>query len=204
MTLRVTFVLPSFGPGGAERHAATLVNASDPGVVEFDVVCVDRLGDATTPPDAARAIRHLGAAGKPARLPRAAFRLARQLRRTRPDVVMTAGFSAEVVGRFAARAVGVPYTIAWKHNTGHVGHYGMRDKVLERLTGWAVDAYFGVAWGQLAYLSGYLGLPGEKVTVVHNGVDEPAIMPAAGQQLLSELGVARDAPVVAVIAGLRA
>ena len=51
----------------------------------------------------------------------------------------------------------------------------LSDRLLDRIT----IAYFGVAGAQLEYISGELGLPADKVKIVHNGIDPAGIDPSS-------------------------
>jgi glycosyltransferase involved in cell wall biosynthesis len=171
--LRLLFVLPSLGMGGAERHAVTLLAGIDRSRYEPSVVCIDRRGALAPELASSIPVTSLGVGGRASRLPWALARLWWIARPGHADVVITTGFNADVVGRIAGRARR-RIVISWKHNCGHVGHYGVRDRIGERILGRWTDRYFGVSYGQMRYLTDYLGIESEKIRIIHNGVLVPS------------------------------
>src|SRR5690242_5906226 len=83
---------------------------------------------------------------------RALSRLVAIFRATKPDVVVVRGYSAETLGRVAARLTGVAHTIVWVHNISDITPRGRIRPVLDRLLDRWTSAYFGVAEGQRPYL----------------------------------------------------
>ncbi len=141
------------------------------------------------------------------RLGNAVGDLVRLMRRHRPDMVITRGFNAEMLGALAARIARVPMTVVWKHNCGDV-----KRRHRERVLGPAItrmsDAFLGVAFGQVPYLVNELGIPGAKIRVIHNGVDPAEYSPdgrrtARAEPVAAELGIAPDDDVVGILAVLR-
>ena len=112
--------------------------------------------------------------------PAALLRLVRIMRAFRPDVVITRGLNADILGRMAATIARVPVVIVWKHNTGHI-YRGALEIVSERALDPFTDRYFAVAEGQVPYLTGELGWPERKIRVIHNGVN-PAAFPYAPER----------------------
>jgi hypothetical protein len=91
--IRVLFVTPNLGIGGAERHIATLAPALDPARFEARVVCIKEEGPLFD--DVVRAgvpALSLGAGTRQA--PATLVRLVRIMRRFRPDAVITRGLNA--------------------------------------------------------------------------------------------------------------
>jgi glycosyltransferase involved in cell wall biosynthesis len=119
--------------------------------------------------------------------------------RWRPDVVMSNGFHADVLARLAARHVGVSAVIAWRHGCGHRRRNGARDRVTERLTGRLVSRYFAVAENQVPYLTDELGLPEDKIRVIHNSVPLPTSRRTARDHAVA---AATRPPTVAAISRL--
>ena len=200
--LRVVYLVPDLGVGGAERHVTTLMPALDRDRFEPSVICIGAegllfgaLAQASVPALALhRTRRQAIAAGR---------ELVRELRRLCPDVVIMRGYNAEALGRIAARIAGVPRSIVWVHNYGDLEpRSALRiraDRVLDRYT----DAYFGVARAQRDYLVGDLGYPAEKVVIVHNGVDPALFDPTDSRRAVREFGVAEGEPLVGILAALR-
>jgi glycosyltransferase involved in cell wall biosynthesis len=202
--LRVLFVVPDLGVGGAERHVVTLAPALDPARFAVSVVCIGEPG---------ALFDGLAATGVPAtaldrrRNPAAALAgLVRVMRRQRPDVVITRGYNAEALGRAAAVLARVPRSVIWVHNCGDVTPRGRVRGLVDRLLDPFTSAYYGVAEGQRPYMRDELGYRDGKIEVIHNGVDPariPARPPTRDAALAAELGLPPDAPVIGIVAVLR-
>ncbi|WP_299050340.1 glycosyltransferase [uncultured Nocardioides sp.] len=203
--LRVTFVVPDLAVGGAERHVVDLLARLDRDVVEPRVVCLGapgRLFDAAAQVAPATAFGH---ARRDAA--RSVVALARELRRTRTDVVVARGYSAELVGRVAAVLARVPRSVVWVHNCGSLTPRGRLRGLADRVLDPATAAYFGVAHRQVPYLVDELGYPADKVRILHNGVDvdafsRPADL-AARDETRAALGLAPDDVAIGILAALR-
>lgn len=202
--LRVLHVVPDLGVGGAERHVTTLLPRMDRTRFASSAVCIGEPGAlfadlvaAEVPAKALRRTKRQAVA--------ALVDLVREMRRSRPDVVVVRGYSAEGLGRVAAWLARVPGVVVWVHNDGDTEPRGRfrraADRVLDRVT----DAYYGVAHAQLGYLTRELGHRPEKIRIIHNGVDAGRFDPAAGRDpvLAAALGIAPDEPVVGILAALR-
>lgn len=203
--LRVQFIVPRLGIGGAERHVATLMQALDPGIFDPSVVTIGTGGEF---------LDELRSAGFPTRalargkrgLLLALVELVKHMRRTRPDVVVVRGANAELLGRIAAVLTGVPRTVVWIHNNSDLEPRPRSRRLADRLLERATSAYFGVAHGQRPYITEELGYPAEKVHIIHNGVELPSTpepSPEADPELMTELGIVPDSPVVGIVAVLR-
>lgn len=104
--MRVLFVINSLGAGGTERSTAVLLPRLRDLGIDAVVVCLDHRdeGDERSVRDQGFDVRVLAGGRLPARV--------RELRHLvgelRPDVVHTAIFDADVLGRLAAAGTGVP------------------------------------------------------------------------------------------------
>ena len=200
--LRVLYLVPDLGVGGAERHVTTLMPALDPDRFEPSVICVGEEG---------ALFGALVEAGVPAialhrskrEAPLALLDLAREFRRSAPDVVITRGYNAEGLGRLAARLAGVPTSIVWVHNDGDTAPRGRLRSLLDKLLDRATTAYFGVAHAQMAYLVGELGYPAEKINIIHNGMNPSLFDPTDDRGPVRVFGISDDEPVVGIIAAMR-
>ncbi len=203
--IRVLFVTPNLGIGGAERHIATLAPALDPSRFEVRVVCIKEEGPLFD--DVVRAgVPALSLGSGTRQAPTALVRLVRIMRRFRPDAVITRGLNADILGRTAATIARVPAVILWKHNTGHIERSALEvvsEKALDPFT----DRYFAVAHGQVPYLTGELGWPERKIRVIHNGVDPGAFpySPPDGERpaAAAGLGIRPGDRVVGILAVFR-
>ncbi|CRK49506.1 Putative glycosyltransferase (fragment) [Rhodococcus sp. RD6.2] len=200
--VRVLFVVPDLRIGGAERHVTTLAPRMDSRRFEPAIVCIGQEG---------KLFGTLVAAGVPAialhctkrQAGRALWLLIGQMHRWRPDVVIVRGYSAEVLGRVAARLTGVPCVVMWVHNIGDIPPRGRVRAWTDRVLGRWTDRYFGVAAAQLPYLVADLRYPPERIRIIHNGVDVPSFAATSDRTAATELGVDASAPVVGTLAALR-
>lgn len=203
---RLLLLTTDLGMGGAERHATNIAIGLDPTRVAVRLLCVEQRGER---------FEEVEAAGVPAASLDAGDRwwlsaagLVPQLRAimrdSHIDVVMTNGYSAEVLGRLAARHTGIP-VLAWKHNFGHIGRYGTRDRLTERLLGRYNHRYLAVSNRQVDYLVDEMGIDRRAITVIHNSVQPVESMsPADRAAIRHELGLAPSSEVILCVAGLRA
>ncbi len=202
--LRVLFVVPDLGTGGAERHVVTLAPALDPARFRVRVVCVG---------DEGALFPTLAEHGVPARALHSRRRplhalagLVRIMRRERPDVVITRGYNADTLGRIAAALTRVPRSVVWTHNAGDITPRGRLRRAAYRILEPLTSAYYGVAEAQRGYLVEQLGFPDSKVEIVENGVDTSRFRPPAPgdrARVAAELGVSPAVPTIGVLAVLR-
>ena len=166
--LRVTFVVPDLEVGGAERHLTTLVARLPKDEFEARVVCLGREGALF--PHAAAHVPALALGHRKHQVVRTIWTLAREFRRTRPDLVILRGYSAELIGRVAALLSRTGRSIVWVRNCSEMTPRSRARRISDRLLDPATSAYFGVAHRQVPYLVEELGHPPEKIRIIHNGV----------------------------------
>ena len=200
--VRVMYVVPDLGTGGAERHVTTLMPRLDPAQFTCSVVCIGAEGalfgdlvNAGIPAVALRRTKWQALA--------ALAGLVREMRRRRPDVVLVRGYNAEMLGRIAAILAGVPHRVVWVHNCGGVGGDSRVRRLADRLLDRRTDAYFGVARAQARYLVEDRGYPARKIRIIHNGVDPARYQSAGEQRARALLGIDPERPVVGIVAALR-
>ncbi len=204
--VRVLYVVPDLRVGGAERHVTTLLPALDRTRFAASALCIGQEG---------ALFGALGDGGVQARAlgrPKQQFLLAfadlvREMWRSSPDVVVTRGYNAEMLGRIAALLTRVPRTIVWVHHCGDLAPRSRFRRLADRLLDPFTSAYYGVAHGQVPYLTGDLGYPAGKVRVIPNGTDPAAVGgdPTARRDpgVAATLGIGPDDPVVGILAALR-
>ncbi|MGH3978648.1 MAG: glycosyltransferase [Pseudonocardiaceae bacterium] len=200
--LRVMYVVPDLVVGGAERHVTTLLPALDRARFSPSVVCIGQPGEL---------FDTLVAGGVPARALHRPKRqllgtlsdLLREMRRTRPDIVITRGYNAEMLGRIAAILTRVPRTIVWVHNSGGLAPRTRVRRLADRMLNPLTSAYYGVARSQLSYLTSDLGYPTSKVRIVRNGVDTSRPVTPADPVTAVKLGIGPGDPVIGILAALR-
>ncbi|MEH3156905.1 MAG: glycosyltransferase [Gordonia paraffinivorans] len=202
--LRVMHVVPDLRIGGAERHVATLMPALDRDRFAPSVVCIGEPGDL---------FDDLLAGGVPAvalrrsrrDAPRALWDLVRHMRTHRPDVVLTRGYNADVLGRLAAVVAGVPHRAVWIHHVADVDDRPWPRRLVDRLLDGRTDRYLGVAYAQTPFLTDTLGHPAEKVVIVRNGVEVDAFtdLSSAPRSPATLPGVDGDGPVMGTVSAMR-
>lgn len=202
--LRLLVVTASLHRGGAERQLATLLPALDPARVTSAVCCIQGGGEYFTEAVAAGlACRALGLSRR-RQAPRALLRLIGELRRFRPDVVLTFPLNADILGRVAAAILGVRGIGALKHSCHHTRRHPL-DRAGERLLAGITDACVAVTPAQVPFLVGRLGVPERKIRIVPNGVDATRLTPPPDDErrrLAAGLGLPSGAPVVGIVARL--
>ncbi len=204
--IRVMYVVPALsvggGYGGAERHVMTLMPNLDRSRFDAAVVCIGNdeefVGDLA--PSGTRAV----ALHRSKRQMLGALRdLTREMRNFMPDVVITRGYNAEMLGRIAAWLTRVPHNVVWVHNHGDIEPRGavrrIADRVLDRVT----SAYFGVASAQIDYMVNDLKYSPDKIRIIHNGVDPDGFEWTDERSAVSDLGIGESDKVVGIFAWLR-
>lgn len=200
--LRVAYVVPDLGIGGAERHVVTLMSRLDRERFAPSVICLGREGElfpALTESDVPAVALGHGRRDALACL----LDLVRTLRRTSPDIVLVRGYNAEVLGRIAAVLARVPHVIVWVHNCGDLEPRGWVRRVCDAVLEPVTSAYFGVAYAQLPYLIDELHHPSNKVSIIHNGVDVEQFDDVDGGVARAGLGLGELDLVVGILAALR-
>lgn len=200
--LRVLYLVPDLGVGGAERHVTTLMPNLDRTRFSPSVICLGEEG---------ALFGDLAAAGVPAialhRTKRQMFGaladLVRELRKQAPDLLIMRGYNAEMLGRIAARRAGIDKTVVWVHNCGDTEPRGRVREIADRLLDRFTSAYFGVAQAQKSYVINELGYPAEKFRVIYNGVDPSSFDPTDDRSAVADLGIEPTDLVVGILAALR-
>jgi len=198
------FIVPDLRTGGAERHVTTLAPKMDPARFEPSVVCIGEEGELFG------GLRRAGIKATALNLggKRNAVRALRQLiarmRSEQPDVVVMRGYNAEVLGRIAVFATGVPHSVVWVHGIDFEHeHRSFLRNVLDRLLVRQTSSYFGVAEAQKRYLIDGLHCPDHKVRIIHNGVELALFDVRSDRGILTEFGIEAGQPVVGIVASLR-
>jgi len=211
--IRVTHVLEAT-VGGTARHLAEVgCGLAAAGFAVETVISLCRDEDFTGK------ARRLAAAGAvvtevpmareiaPAADAGALLRLARHLRRSRPDVVHTHSSKAGILGRAAAVLAGVPAIVHSPHAFAFQMRVGPRRRALylalERLAARRTDCLVAVSHAEAELAVAGRVLPAKRVAVIENGVDpESAAAPAEGRYVREELGIPAEAPVVLFVGRL--
>jgi glycosyltransferase involved in cell wall biosynthesis len=183
--IKLLVLIPTLDRSGAEKQLMLLATHLPRSEFAVHVAALTRPG-----PYAA----DLEAAGIPVTVlhkrfkcdPIAFWRLRRLLNEQRPDVLHTWLFAANAYGRLAAgRQPPFPIIVSercvdsWK-----AGWQLWLDRKLVRRTARLVGNSRSVS-----EFYGHLGVPAEKLAVVHNGIDLPSLPPDARASLRRELGI---------------
>lgn len=136
--------------------------------------------------------------------PTVLVRLARRLRRWRPDLLFCMDHhNALLWGRLAGLLAGVPAQVAVSHSTGLFGKrrsFRPSDRWLMELT----DRVIALSPQHARYLHDEEGIAAGKIVVVENGVDvERYSQHADGGELRASLGLTPTERVVLMVAALR-
>ena len=199
--LRVMFLLTSMPIGGAETLLVNLVRRLDRDRIEPLVGCLknrDVLGDelAGEIPVFENLINHKYDFG-------VAWRLKKLFVDQRIDAVVTIGAGDKMFwGRLGARRAKVPVILSALHSTGWPDGVGRLNRALTRIT----DGFIAVARQHATFQVEQEKFPQEKVFLIPNGIDTDRFVfdEARRAQWRAETGIAPDAPVVGIVAALRA
>jgi glycosyltransferase involved in cell wall biosynthesis len=211
--VRVLHLIETLGPGGAERLLHTNLKHLDPARFESRVVTVFEGPDHWVEP-----IRRLGVEVESLRCARlgdirAGVARLRRLLRARPcDVIHTHLWAANVIGRVAGRAAGVP-VVSSVHCPDHAPEVwgdGAGVSLWKRRASLLLDrwsARFGctrmVAVSEYVrgYAARYLRFPVGRIDLIYNPIDTDALAGAAvagrlREELLGELGLEPESRVL--------
>lgn len=192
--VRVVHAVESLGLGGLERVVETLTCLASPGYA-IEILTLSGGG---------RVADELRAAGVPVHrltlrdyYPRSILRAARAIVSTRADVLHTHGHFAGVVGRLAARFVGLRAVVHHLHTVDDT--LRRRHVRLERLLGRVTRRVVCCSSAVARHARRDLGLPESLLEVVPNGV-EPA--PPIGREESRRLLSNPPSPVVGCVGSL--
>lgn len=188
---RVTTLLGNLEGGGAERISLNLLKGMSPDAFDLELILVDATGAFVDQVPAHVTLTDLKAGG----ISKAVVPLARHLRRTKPDILMS--HSSHInVGAIAAKLLsGVPMrTVVVEHNNRSVsGQFKPRKsnptrayrkllpRLIERLYKYA-NAVVGVSYGVSHYIVTRYHVPAHKLHTIYNPiVDDDLLAKAEGR-----------------------
>lgn len=208
-------MIEGLGSGGAERLLHTNLRYLDPAAVESEVVTVFSAGDYWRGriEELGVGVRSLDCGGYRG-IPAGVFRLRKLIKKTRPDVIHTHLWAANVIGRIAGRLAGVP-VISSIHNPEYepealatTSPAAKRKIEIARLTDrWT--ARFGCR--RMIAVSEYvkectvlrLGFPEDRIDVLYNPIETSDAKEAASRaEILKSFGLAEDAVLLLTVARL--
>ena len=192
MAVTVMHLITELDSGGAQSALLRLLEGQDRSRFTPVVLCLyngDRL--------VARQIRSLGVEMIDLGMKRkwridAFWRLWRHLRQTRPTILHTWMFHANIPGRLLGRLAGVPTIISSERTMGQEGSVR---RLLNRVTGRLADRIICVSQNVADFAAKEIGLPADRLVVIPNGIDtsvfRPALAPstkATGQLTIGYVG----------------
>lgn len=203
-------MINSLGPGGAERSLAEMLAPLTGAGIQPVVVCFDRREEGSQAAVTAEGfdVRFLAARRPAARV----GELRRLVGELRPDIVHTAIFDADVIGRLASVGTGaavVTSLVNTSYGAERLGDPNVSAAKLEvcrRLDGWTarhLTRHFHAITSTVKEAAvSSLGIPAERVTVVERGRDPERLgRPGPDRRRLarSRLGLADDDEVVVTV-----
>jgi glycosyltransferase involved in cell wall biosynthesis len=192
MSLRVLHVIESLGRGGAEMNLVSQVRHLSPARFEQHVAWMydaDQLVSELEPHVRSLVPLRVGNHGG---ILSGAVRLARWIRRHRPDVVHAQLIRAQLTARLGALLGGdVPVVTTWQNANYEpfaVSDFGTQRRLravraVDRITGLR-DAHFVAVSKYVAeHLCQHLGVPAARVSIVYNAVSPSRYAPVPAEQL---------------------
>jgi glycosyltransferase involved in cell wall biosynthesis len=192
------------GVGGAERIAEDLCVLADPKRFRRSLCVTRPTGDVPGSDDSLARLRDAGVdvvfLERRHRFDMRPLARLAQLRHGRVDVIHAHKFGSNVWAALLGHALGVPVVVAHEHTWSFEGQPFRRlaDRhVVARLS----DAVIAVSEADRARMVAEVGMPADRVVLIHNGIAESE----GGNDVAvrRELGLAPDAPVLLQTATLR-
>lgn len=130
------------------------------------------------------------------------LKLTREMREIKPNIVQTHTFPAAVVGRAAARAVGIPVIVDTLHNT--YSWKQPRDLRIDRMLGKITNRVVCVSNAVRDFaIEQNPKIPAEKFEVIYNGVDTGRYHPRSNRaETLERFGINPESLVVGSVSRL--
>jgi len=186
--ISVALVITDLDVGGAERALTALATGLEPARWRVNVFCLDGPGRMT------EVLRQTNVPcqclGVNRRNPvQAVARLARGLRRFRPELVQSFMFHANVAARFSAPLAGCPWVVGGLRVAEREKRWHL---VLDRLTAPLATGSVCVSQGVLRFSRDVAGLNPARLTVIPNGID-PVPFSRAARLSRAEIEVPENA-----------
>jgi glycosyltransferase involved in cell wall biosynthesis len=197
-------VLTSGVRGGVEEVVVGLLQRLDPSEFRLAIAAPPALLDALAPDLAGVSLDALAVDAESWTRVRQMDRLARFMRRVRPDIVNPHLFRSTAIAAPLARATGIRGVVETYHGREAWRQGALRGRfVADRLVARLVTRVIAVSRGAAEFLVHGKGYPADKVVVIPNGRDLTRFAPGQHRDTVrKELGVDRGAPVVGVVGRL--
>src|SRR5262245_20595785 len=203
--MKILHVITGLEGGGAERQLVYLLRGSTDVQVHHEVVSLLDGGVYERDVRATGAKLHTLNLARNRLSPLALFRLASLIRRSRPDIVQTWLYHADLIGLLAARLAGrAPVLWTLRSSQLELQHYskltGLTIKALSRLSRWPAAVLANSTAGMNAHVA--IGYRPRWARVIPNGIDTNTFRPSesARQQVRAELRIGTDTPLIGCIA----
>jgi glycosyltransferase involved in cell wall biosynthesis len=181
---RIAFCITDLDAGGAERALVQIVTRLDRSHWEPFVFCLSGEGElAAVLRDAGIAVVCLGANRRHGL--RVIWRLSRRLAKLRPTILQTFLYHANIAGRLAGKAAGIPLIVSGIRVAEKRSGFRLW---LDRATGWMVARHVCVSQDVAAFSAARGRLPVSKLCVIPNGVDA-ARLAEAPRADLTQFGI---------------
>lgn len=192
--MKVLHLIPDLGLGGAQRALCYLATAMDRKRFRLQVVYWGHQGDLHKElEELGVEVVHLQGVG------RSLFRLAvvfsRHVRRTRPDVIHTHLFDADLVGILSARVFGVRRCFSSIHSSTFFEP--RRHQWRYRCLALLVSRFFPVSQALSDVLIQRCRVPADRVRVIRNGIDTTRFAPSPARD-----GAVARGPIIGTLARL--
>ena len=203
--MKILHVITGLEGGGAERQLVYLLRGSAGTHIQHEVVSLLDEGVYGRDVRATGAELHTLNLARNRFSPSALFRLASLIHQSRPDIVQTWLYHADLIGLLAARlAGGAPVVWTLRSSQLELEHYskltGLTIKALSHLSRWPAAILSNSTAGMDAHLA--FGYRPRWARVIPNGIDTSTFRPSesARQEVRAELGIGADTPLIGCIA----
>jgi sugar transferase (PEP-CTERM/EpsH1 system associated) len=167
MKIHIQHVLLSLQPGGLENGVVNVVNRLAPDQFQSSICCLKHAGEFAARVNPGTSIYEMGwKGGNDLQLP---FRLARLFRKTRPDIVHTRNAESFYYGFLGAKLAGINCIVHSEHGRTF-NDRAIRFRVQRWFSAYT-HAMFAVTKELRGELVKHIGIPGERIQVLYNGVD---------------------------------
>jgi len=203
--MKILHIITGLERGGAERQLINLLRASVSYGLQYEVVSLLDGGVYHGEVRSAGAELHTLNMTRNRISPSALFKLAKLIHRSRPDIVQTWLYHADLIGLLAARLAG-RFPVVWtlrsselelRHYSSLTGHI---IRALSRLSHWPAAIVSNSTSGMNAHIE--MGYRPRLARVIPNSIDTSTFRPSnsAREDIRAELGISADTPLIGCIA----